>query len=76
MRQVSVIIDKLRNKQKGFTLFELLGVIVIVSSLCSIAVWSYACLKDESEQQVTEIQNNLLLVAAENYYKEFYNASN
>ena len=71
-----MIIDKLRNKQKGFTLFELLGVIVVLSILCSIAVWSYASLKDESEQQVTEIQNNLLLVAAENYYKEFYNASN
>ncbi len=70
-----MIINRLKDKQKGFTLFELLAVIVVLSILTSIALWSYVSLKDETEDQVTEIQNNMLLVAAENYYKEFYNAS-
>lgn len=57
-------------KNKGFTLAELIGVIVVLSLICLITVPAVANILKQNKQSLCKTQLNNILVAANNYASE------
>ena len=57
-------------KNKGFTLAELIGVIVVLSLICLITVPAVANVLKQNKQSLCKTQLNNILVAANNYASE------
>lgn len=60
-------IRELRNKEEGFTLVELLAVIVILGIIVAIAIPAIGNIIDSADGQATEAENQLILDAARLY---------
>lgn len=56
--------------KKGFTLAELIGVIVVLALICLITVPSIASVLKDNKKSLCETQLNNILAAARNYASE------
>lgn len=61
-------IKQLLNKEEGFTLVELLGVIVILGIILAIAVPGVGKIVDKARTETADNQQELILDAAQLYF--------
>ena len=61
-------LKKIWNKEDGFTLVELLGVIVILGIILAIAVPGIGKIIDNADKKTAEQQELLVIDAAQMYY--------
>ncbi len=61
-------LKKIWNKEDGFTLVELLGVIVILGIILAIAIPAIGNIVSKAETTTTKQQEQLVLDAAQMYY--------
>lgn len=61
-------LKKIWNKEDGFTLVELLGVIVILGIILAIAIPAIGNIVSKAKTTTTEQQQELVLDAAQMYY--------
>lgn len=70
MRKVSRVSRiKMKKNNKGFTLVELLGSIVIVGILSVIAITNVSKLINNAKKETTESQSKTIKMAAESYFQ-------
>lgn len=70
MRKVSMVSRiKMKKNNKGFTLVELLGSIVIVGILSVIAITNVSKLINNAKKETTESQSKTIKMAAESYFQ-------
>jgi len=60
------------KKDEGFTLVEMLIVIIILVVIAGIAIPSYAIIKDKANEAATELEMNNIAKALELYITEMY----
>lgn len=63
-------LKKIWNKEDGFTLVELLGVIVILGLIIAIAVPALGNIMSKAEENTADAQKELVLDAAQLYFVE------
>ena len=56
---------------KGFTLVELLAVIVVLGILVGIAIVMYTKYVDKTKENITSVEEKNIIAAASSYYEEF-----
>lgn len=68
-------LKKIWNKEDGFTLVELLGVIVILGIILAIAIPSIGNIVDNARKDTNDAQEELVIDAAQMYFLENSDAS-
>lgn len=61
-------LKKIWNKEDGFTLVELLGVIVILGIILAIAIPGIGTIVDNARTKTADQQDQLIIDAAQMYY--------
>lgn len=61
-------LKKIWNKEDGFTLVELLGVIVILGIILAIAIPGIGTIVDNAREKTAAQQDELIIDAAQMYY--------
>jgi len=69
--QIEDNIDVVEKKDKGFTLVELLIVIVILGILATVTVFAVRGITDQGQQSACKADQKTLEVAVEAYYAQF-----
>lgn len=69
-------LKKIWNKEDGFTLVELLGVIVILGLIIAIAVPALGNIMTKAEKNTADAQEGLVIDAAQLYFVEPENDAN
>lgn len=59
-----------QNKDKGFTLVELLIVIVILGILATVTVFAVRGITDQGQENACNVESKTVLTAAEAYYAQ------
>ena len=62
--------NKLKNNDKGFTLVELLIVIVILGILATVTVFAVRGITDQGQSNACEVEGRTLETAIESYYAQ------
>lgn len=68
-------LKKIWNKEDGFTLVELLGVIVILGIILAIAIPAIGNIVDNARKDTNDAQEELVIDAAQMYFLENSDAS-
>ena len=59
------------KKNKGFTLMELLAVIVLLSLLTVVVLFSVKSLNERSHRSYYKSQEDMIILAAKDYYADY-----